>query len=493
MNLDSNGPHLACDRRTFLKSTAALTGLALWPVSSFGSATDSLNPSPRKKKPALVRGAFFYPPAELVLAGKNEDSWSKHEWFTWPGNQFAPEQQQQKFLAQLRRVTSGLDLTLALEEKPLYTDAAVNAFIASLVANKPDALLLFNFWNSFSAKLRPILEAWKGPIVLYHPVGANHQAPPEYLRTAPRVQYIHSIENWEALERGLRAVHTMTRMAQSRLLRVGSQFKQQADTTEPFFGTAIRGVPADEFNDLFDETRLSRDMERLARSVRSHARQVTDLSKAAFQDAVRSHAAVQRIMERHEADAITIECLMLKHRKPCLSFALNNGNLLPCGCENDLNASLTLMLGANCFGRGGFQHNPEFDTDQNLYFGAHCTCTTRLHGPREKAAPYSLRPFFHQMPKTLALDVQWPAGETVTLCKYHSGKKLLDGWRGQLVSSPTCPPTGGCATRVLVKIPEVKDICSIYNGPHPILYCGDFAVQLKTLAKLYDLELRTNC
>ena len=493
MNLDSDGLNLPHDRRNFLKSTAALAGLALWPLGGLGSTTAGFNLSPRKKKPGLIRGAFFYPPADHVLAGKNEDGWSKHEWFTWPGNQFAPEQQQAKFLAQLRRITRGLDLNLALEEKPLYTDAAIRAFIASLETNKPDALLLFNFWNTFSAKLRPILDAWKGPIILYHPVGANHQAPPEYFRTAPRVQYIHSIENWDALERGLRAVHASTRMAQSRLLRVASQFKQQEDTTEPFFGLAIRGVPADEFNNLFDETKLSRDMERLAKSVRSHARHVTDLSDAAFQDAVRSHAAVQRIMERHEADAITIECLMLKHRKPCLSFALNNGNLLPCGCENDLNASLTLMLGANCLGRGGFQHNPEFDTEQNLYFGAHCTCTTRLHGPREKEMPYSLRPFFHQMPKTLALDVQWPPSEIVTLCKYHSGKKLLDAWRGEVVSSPTCPPTGGCATRVLVRIPDVKDVCTLYPGPHPILYCGDFAGHLKTLAKLYELELRTNC
>ncbi len=107
------------------------------------------------------------------------------------------------------------------------------------------------------------------------------------------MQYIHSIENWDALERGLRAVHAMTRMAQSRLLRVASQFKQQEDTTEPFFGLAIRGVPADQFNSLFDETKLSREMERLAKSVRSHARHVTDLSDTAFQDAVRSHAAVQ--------------------------------------------------------------------------------------------------------------------------------------------------------------------------------------------------------
>src|SRR5512137_2934956 len=148
MTLDRTGLALACDRRTFIKSAAALTGAALWPLGAFASAPATLNLSPRKKKPALIRGAFFYPPADLVLAGKNEDGWSKHEWFTWPGNQFAPEQQQTKFLAQLRRLTAGLDLTLALEEKPLYTDAAIRAFIAGLETSKPAALLLFNFYNT---------------------------------------------------------------------------------------------------------------------------------------------------------------------------------------------------------------------------------------------------------------------------------------------------------------------------------------------------------
>ena len=440
-----------------------------------------------------MRGAFFYPPAEDVLAGKAEDGWAKHEWFTWPGNQFEPEAQQVKFMAKTRELIADLDLTLALEEKPLYTDAAIHAFMASVEASKPDALLLFNFWNSFSAKLKPILEGFKGPIILYHPVGANHQLPPEYFRTAARVQYIHSIENWGALERGLRAIHARTRMAQSRLLRVSGKGTKEDDATEPFFGTAIHGIPAEHYNQLYDEINATSEIERMARSVRRRARQVRDLKDNAFVDAVRSHVAVQRIMDRHEADAITIECLMLKHRKPCLSFALNNGNLVPCGCENDLNASLTLMLGAGLFGRGGFQHNPEFDTEQNLYFASHCTCTTKLHGPKGREAAYDLRPFFHQMPKTLALDVQWPAGEPATLFKYQSGQNVLNAWRGAVMSSPTTPPTGGCATRVLVKLDGVADVCSVYAGPHPILYCGDFAQHAKVFAQLYGLEIRTNC
>jgi len=481
------------DRRTFLKSTAALAALAAWPMACATTTPARLSSISRQKKAGVIRGAFFYPPAEDVLAGKCEDVWSQHQWFTWPGNQFAPEAQQARYLARLREMTAGLDLTLALEERPLYTEAAIRAFLGGVESSRPDALLLFNFWNSFSPKLKPILESFKGPIILYHPVGANHQLPPEFFRAAPRVQYIHSIENWGALERGLRAVHARTRMAQSRLLRVSGQLTQETEATEPFFGTAVHGVPADHFNALFDEIKVTAEIERMARSVRSHARRVGDLSETAFRDAVRAHVAVQKLRERHEADAITIECLFLKHRKPCLSFAWNNGNLVPCGCENDLNASLTLMLGTSLFGRGGFQHNPEFDTEQNLYFGAHCTCTTKLHGPKGKEAPYDLRPFFHQMPKTLALDVQWPAGEPATLVKFQSGKNVLDAWRGQVISSPTCPPVGGCATRVLVKLDGVADVCSVYAGPHPILYCGDFARHAKTFAQLYGLELRTNC
>ena len=478
------------DRRTFLKSTAAMAALGLFPWAGW-----SKTPLPlvqRAKKPAVIRGAFFYPPAADVLAGKAEDSWSKHEWFTWPGNQFKPEEQQVKFISKVKEISAGLDLEIALEPNPLHTNAGIEAFLNSVAQTKPEALLLFNFWNSFSAKLVPILKTFSGPIILYHPVGANHQLPPEIFRTAPRVQYIHSIENWAALERGLRSVHTMNRMKQSRVLRVSGQATKITRATEPFFGTEIVSIPAGEFNDLFDATAITPELERIARQVRRQARKVSDLADVAFKDAVRSHATVLKIMDRHEADAITIECLFLKHRKPCLSFALNNGNLVPCGCENHLDATLSLMLGSACFGRGGFQHNPEYDTEQNLYFASHCTCTTRLHGPQAKPATYDLRPFFHQMPKSLALDVQWPVGDPVTLFKYHGGKNQAEAWRGKVIGSPTSPPTGGCATRTLVQLENVPDVCTVYPGPHPILYCGDFARHAQTFGKLYALEVKGN-
>ncbi len=480
------------NRRTFMISSASLMASGML-TRAHAADTSTLLAAPRAKHPARVRGAFFYPPREVVLEGKCEDSWSKHQWFTWPGNQFEPEAQQATFEQRLADMTRGLSIALELDRAPIYTDAGIQAFIADITANKPEALLLFNFWNSFSAKIVPILDAYDGPIILYHPLGANHQLPPERFRTEKGLQYIHSIEHWDALERGLRAVHAKTRMAQSRLLRVSGRLEKEADDHVEFFDLPVHGVPAGYFNDLYDATEITPEMTRLAAAVRRRADNVTGLEKNAFLDAVRAHAAVLALMDKYDADAITIECLFLKHRKPCLSFSINNGALVPCGCENDLNASLSLMLGANLFGRGGFQHNPEFDTEENLYFASHCTCTTKLHGPDAKDAPYALRPFFHQMPKTLALDVDWPAGERITLAKYHRDENRLDAWCGDIIDSPQCPPSGGCATRVLARMDNVDDICSIYPGPHPVVWCGDFGRHAKTFAQLYQLEIRTNC
>jgi L-fucose isomerase-like protein len=209
---------------------------------------------------------------------------------------------------------------------------------------------------------------------------------------------------------------------------------------------------------------------------------------------MRAHRAVGQIVRRYGADAVTIQCLMLKHRKPCISFSLNNGALFPSGCENDLNATLTLMLGRWLLDRPGFQHNPEFDTSENRYFASHCTCATQLHGPQKPGREFHVRPFFHQLPKTAALDVQWPPGEPVMVAKYQSGKDTLCCWRGRAIESPASPPTGGCATRVLIEIEGVADVCDIYAGPHPVLFCGDRgdARRWKALARMYRLQFDGN-
>ncbi len=486
------------DRREFLAAAGALgTAAALGARATAGQPeTMPAPPLPgREKKPARVLVAFLYPPADVVNEGRMEDSWRKYNWFTWPGNQFEPEQQERKFTAKIREIADRLGVVVEFQPRAIYQEAKVREFIATARAAKPDAVLIVNYWNTFSRWSHTMATESGAPTaIVYHSLGSNHQLPPDYLRNAEGLYYIHSVENWGEIERGLYAVRAKKMLAQSRLLRVSGRVNSPTREQEKRLDTEIIEVPAGEFNATFDGIADDPALVRAAMEFKGNAARVTDVADQYFVDGMRAHRAVGEIMRRYGADAITIECLQLKHRKPCLSFATNNGALVPSGCENDLNASLTLMLGRWLLDRGGFQHNPEFDTSENRYFGAHCTCAWKLHGPDGPSQEYFVRPFFHQLPKTAALDVQWTPGEKIILAKYRTEEGILSCWTGTVIESPASPPTGGCATRVLMNIDGVDDVCRIYAGPHPVLFCGERgdARRFKAFARMYRLTLQGN-
>jgi len=486
--------HGGVDRRSFLVSSGALGAAALMSGRTI-AADDAPAALPYRDKPAAkVAVVFLYPPADVVYAGKNEDNWRVHNWFTWPGNQFQPEQQQAKFIRKIKEITEPLGIQVVIHPNGLYQKEKIKQYIEQTKSGGYDAVLVVNFWNTFAGHSFDIATQAAPASIVYQPVGSNHQLPSEPLRKTPGLFYIHSIENWAEIERGLRAVRAAKMMACSRLLRVSGRTDKVVETNEPTLGTHVVTVPAEQYNGLFDSIELDEDMKLMARQIKQRATEVRDVTDKYLMDAARAHRTVDRIMKHYGADAITIECLFLKDRKPCISFAVNNGNLTVCGCENHLEGTLTQMLGRWLWDRAGFMHNPEFDTSENHYFGSHCTCAWKLHGADGPSQPYLIRPFFHQLPKTPALDVQWPQDEPVIVAKYHAKEKSLSCWTGRVISSPTCPPAGGCATRVLVDVDRVDDICDIYGGPHPILFCGDRgdARTLKAFAHMYHLQCEGN-
>ena len=484
------------DRREFLVAGGVLGAGGLLSMAMAGQPGAAI-PAPlarRPKTPAKVLVAFLYPPADVVNEGRMEDSWRVHNWFTWPGNQFEPQRQERKFTRKIREIADRVGVAVEFAPEAIYQEAKVAAFIERAKAAGPDAVLIVNFWNTFSRWSHRMATESAPTAIVYHSVGSNHQLPPDYLRNAEELYYIHSIENWGEIERGLRAIHAKKMLSQSRLLRVSGGVKSPVRAHESRLDVEIIGAPADEFNAMFDAVTADDAIVREAMEVKRRAMRVMDVTDEYFVDAMRAHRAVGQIMDRYGADAITIECLFLKHRKPCISFAIHNGNLVPCGCENHLDGTLTLMLGRWLLERAGFLHNPEYDTSENRYFGAHCTCAWKLHGPEGPSQDYWVRPFFHQLPKTAALDVQWTPDEPVILAKYLSGQDTLCCWTGRVVESPTSPPTGGCATRVLMEVDGLDDVCQMYHGPHPILFCASRseARRMKAFAKMHRLTLLGN-
>ena len=181
---------------------------------------------------------------------------------------------------------------------------------------------------------------------------------------------------------------------------------------------------------------------------------------------------------------------MLKERKPCIGFSLLNSELVPCACENNWDSAISLVIGSQLFGRGGFMHNPEFDINRNQYYGSHCTSALRMYGPQEVDLPFLIRPFAHQAPKTAAIDVKMPPDAQAVIMKYVPDPKMIFGYTGKILYSPDFDVAGGCATRFLMDVDKLDDVCNMYHGPHPILYLvePDMVQRLKILAKLTRLN-----
>ena len=483
------------NRRDFLKFSGAAAAFgSIWSTAALAQNSDTTIGIPGiEKKKTKIAVLFMYPPADVVNEGRMEDSWSVNQWFTYPGNQFEPEMNQEKYTKKIVEFAKMYDIDLDFRGV-VYTKSAVADFVAKTKVAPPDTLLVVNFWNTMSSwvlemsqQLAPL------PMIVYHPVGSSHQHPPKGLMIAPGMVYIHSIENWEALENAMAAANAKKMMSQSRLLRV-ADVKEPTKVVDGHLGVEIVSVPAAEYNAMFDSIKAGDALVREAMAFKARATAVIDVEDKYIIDGFRSRVAVLDIMKRYSADAITIVCLMLKERKPCIAFSLCNSALVPCACEGDTGSAMSLMIGAHLLKRGGFQHNPEYDIERNHYYGAHCTCALELRGPGKGEIPFRIRPFTHQLPKTAALDVHMTPSERVFLMKYLPQQNRIFTYAGTMVGSPEINTAGGCATRFVMNIDNTDDICSTYQGPHPIMYYGTAieARRIKSFAKLTQLEFIGN-
>ncbi|MHC4398865.1 MAG: hypothetical protein ACYTG0_04215 [Planctomycetota bacterium] len=457
------------NRREFMAAGSLAASLVSAPLLRAAEGAEATT-ARRDKRPAVVKAVFLYPLPEDCDQGKAEASWQEHHWHPYPGNQYGHAEQQKKFTEKVREMGKRIGVQIDFAPKSLATDVEVDRYIAQTSPTSPDVTLVFCLSSASAKKAHRIFQAIEAPAIVYLPTGAFHHKPPAELANAKGLHFIHSIENWEEIERSLRAVHAKKMLAQSRVVRVGG-YRNVERATYGGLGTEVISIPAEEHNRLFDSIKPDESIQAAAMQFKRDAMEVTDVTDHYFVEAFRAHRAVGTLLDRYEADGITIHCLMLQHRKPCVSFSINNGSLsATCGCENDITATMTMLLNRYLFGRPGFVHNSEYDEVRNHYFATHCTCATRLNGPDAPAQKYKVRPFFHHLPKTAALDVQWTPDTPVILSKMYSELDVRH-YTGKVIGSPTCPPTGGCATRVLVDF-NVEDVTTVYMESHPILSVG---------------------
>ncbi|HET6452816.1 MAG TPA: hypothetical protein VFI02_00305 [Armatimonadota bacterium] len=466
-------------RRTFLHGASAVVAATPFALAGWGHAFSAQ--VAHWKEGAKVRAVFLYPPSKAFADNPNS-------WWSWPGNQYDAECHEKQYTAVLKDIEKKLGMTIDVDSQPIASTSDAERVAGEIEADKPDGLLIVMFYNLSLGHADLLLKAAGKagiPVVFYIGLGVKHGQVSQY--RIPGVYFIQSLDNFEAIEYGMRMINARKLLSQSRLLSI-TKAERISETEEQFLGLKVRTVPSSKYADEFHRTAIGAEAKKLLESFAKGAKEIR-VTQEALENAARAHLVLKKMLVQHDADGVTMNCLREGMLKPCVSFALFNSQLTPAACENDLGAAYTLFLGEALTGRAGFQHNPAYETERNHYYASHCTCAPRLHGPDQAASPYILRKFFHSNEGSCAIQAFWKEGEPVTMVKYYTGQPaILDVYAGKVWKSHKMPPAGGCATNVEIEITDRADACMV-KGHHNVLFCGDFARKFRVFANLYKMNL----
>jgi len=469
------------NRRSFLTTIGATYGALTVPGLRLNAA-ESGRPAQRRKQGAAVRAAFLYPPSTTF--SDNPDGW-----WSWPGNEFDAEGRQKSYSTALKEIEKRLGMKIITENRSVANNKDAEKLIREIETNRPDGLLLIMFYNRSLPQADMILQAAQKldiPAVFFIGLGVKHGSVIQYRR--PGVYFIQSLDNLKAIEYGMRMINTHKHMKQSLLLSITEADKPR-ESIEKFFGIKVRVIPFQRYADLFYKVKIDEATQELMKKIVGGAREIRGVNRESLKNAMRAHLALTELLSIENADGLTMNCLRRGMLKPCVSFSLLNSRLIPAACENDLPAAYTQLLGQLLISRPGFQHNPCYETERNHYYASHCTCATKIYGPREPELEYLLRRFAHTNEGSCAIQVFWNPKDPVTMVKYYPGEKpKLDIYAGSVVESHPMPPAAGCATNVEIEITDRSDACMV-RGHHNLLFCGDFARQFRLFAQLYKMEL----
>jgi L-fucose isomerase-like protein len=225
----------------------------------------------------------------------------------------------------------------------------------------------------------------------------------------------------------------------------------------------------------------------------SDAVKIVQPTKEDIIEAAKSYFILKKILAEEKADALMMHCLPglrapRKHVPPCMGYMSLRDEGIAMGCESDLDATITMMLLQELFGKPGFQHNPAYDTENDHYFCAHCTSASRMNGINQPAEPYELMSHCEAGWGTVP-RVLFKEGQEVTIAKFLASQNpQLLLYSGVTIDCPPIPPTGGCRTNVRTTLNELENGTDL-KGHHLIMIYGNHVKQLKQFCQLYDIEV----
>jgi hypothetical protein len=477
-------PSALCSRRQFVVAAA---GAVLLAPTLLHAASGTGKTAMRRLQPCGP-GSKYAPRIHAAFVRRKGDYGMR-----WPGAIYDGEAAARDYRRQLLKAEKELGLQVTLRPEPIFSAAEADAWLAEARAAKPDGLLVMLLDRQEHAWPTATKAAESGiPTVVFSPVGTSFTTNTAPLAAKEGV-FIASTSDFAQAHYGLKMLRAAAKLREMRYLVIRGA--QRFDTETAHFGTKLRYVPAKSFLDEYQQTPTDDEIRQMAAAYRRSATRVTGASPDDLVHGIKSYVVARRLLEREEADAITMDCLGAlgesKVSLPCIAWSRMNDDGIPAACEADIGACLTHALVQLLFDRPGFQQDPVAETARQCLIGAHCSCPTRLKGFDQPPEPFHIA--HHHGNRDAVPITKWRLGQRVTIADVLLPKengipepRLVIG-TGAVVENVPVPPHGGCVVSVMLKLDTQPDLLS-YPGFHQLFFYGDFKQELTAFAKLFRVQ-----
>ncbi|MBL7111942.1 MAG: hypothetical protein ISS19_08380 [Bacteroidales bacterium] len=283
----------------------------------------------------------------------------------------------------------------------------------------------------------------------------------------------------------------LKKLKSSKVLVVGGN----VDSKIPeMYGTQVINVEFNEMNNTYEKI-SNKDAQKVAEQWITEAEKTIEPSKEEIIKSATIYLAMLELLEKYEAQAITINCLGGIYSKklvaayPCLGFMQLDNMGLVGACEADQRSTMTKLIMTYLAGRPGFISDPVIDTSKNQIIYAHCVAPTKVFGPEGPANPYHLRD--HSEDRLGACNRSlFPLNEMTTTIQFDHMKKQVIFHQG--ISVENVDEDKACRTKLAV---EVKgDINKLFDywdqwGWHRVTFFGDLKKPVYNVAALMGFEV----
>jgi hypothetical protein len=409
----------------------------------------------------------------------------------WPGAVYDGEAARKKYAEQIVATAKELNLKLDLRAEPIYSQQEGDAWVAEAAEAKPDGLLVVlldrqqHAWPTASKAIDT-----KIPTVIFSPIGTSFTTNTAGPSKKPGC-FICSTDDFRQVKYGLKMLHAGAKLKATRCLVIAGG--KEAEDKMAHLGIELRTIPAKAFLDEYGRMPDSPEIVAVAEDYLKRARRTAGPTKQDVVNGVKSYAVARTLLERHEADAITMDCLGALGRSkvslPCIAWSKMNDEGIPAACEADLGAVATHCLVQYLFDRPGFEQDPVAETARGAVIGAHCSCPTRLNGFSQPPEPFEL--VHHHGVRDATPRTLWRVGQRVTCADVQpapkEGKVKIIISAGEVLENVAVPPAGGCVVSIMVKFDGVTDVLA-YPGFHQLFFYGDFKNELVQFCRLFNLE-----